>query len=88
MISNAARHEPAQFLRQAEAAQCLQVAIAYAVIAWLLIQAGSILFRTIEANLFHPLTVFHDEIDVLKEIDVAEDIAFHGDDVGIFAFAH
>ena len=38
-------------------------------------------------DLLVAMSVFHHEIDALKEIDVAEDVAFHGNDVGVFTGA-
>ena len=35
-----------------------------------------------------PVAVAEDDVDVLQEVDVAEDVAADGDDVRVFAFAH
>ncbi len=45
------RDEPAQILHRAKAAQRLQVAIAYAVVAWLLMQIAQIAFENYRARL-------------------------------------
>jgi len=38
-------------------------------------------------NLLPPLAVFDHDVDVLKQVDVAQDVAADGDDVGVFALA-
>src|SRR5690349_8176616 len=43
---------PASFLSELKRRKVYRVAVAYAVVAWLLIQAGSILFPTFEAPLW------------------------------------
>src|SRR2546422_9176857 len=44
--------EPATFLTELERRKVYRVAVAYAIVAWLLIQAASILFPTFEAPLW------------------------------------
>ena len=38
-------------------------------------------------NLLPPLAVLDHDVDVLKQVDVAQDVAADGDDVGVFALA-
>ena len=39
-------------------------------------------------NLLPTLAVLDHDVDVLQQVDVAQDVAADGDDVGVFAFAH
>ena len=41
----------------------------------------------LQKNLLPTLAVLDHDIDVLQQVDVAEDVAADGDDVGVFAFA-